>query len=116
MSWSAAAPTVDGMENTGDIYVNPVTMERAVVLVSGADSGSEFVRAELWAPPGARVAAPHLHPRQAERFEVLQGRLGVRRGAVTTTVGPLAQEWDDQIRFASPARWVQRVMVAGPSP
>lgn len=87
MSWSAAAPTVDGMENAGNVCVNPVTMGRAVVLVSGADSGGELVRAELWAPPGARVAAPHLHPHQTERFEVLQGRLGVRCGAVTHRVG-----------------------------
>lgn len=176
MSCGGAALIVDGMENgTGKVYINPVTMERAVVLVSGAESGGEFVRAELWAPPGARVAAPHLHPLQSERFEVLQGQLGVRRGDETTVVGPghvavvqpgevhdwwtegdeparvlvevrpalrfeeaivtlwglsaagrtdatgnpgllqlslLAQEWDDQIRFASPPRWIQRVMVA----
>ena len=68
---------------TGSIYVNPVTQERAVVLVSSADSGGELVRAELWAPPGARVAAPHTHPRQSERFEVRQGRLGVRYGSDT---------------------------------
>jgi mannose-6-phosphate isomerase-like protein (cupin superfamily) len=164
------------MDNmAGKVYLNPVTQERAVVLVSGADSGGELVRAELWAPPGARVAAPHIHPHQTERFEVLAGRLGVRRGSTTTVVGPghvaevragevhdwwtegdeparvlvevrpalrfeeaivtlwglaaagrtdasgnpgllqlslLAQEWDDQIRFASPPRWVQRLMVA----
>lgn len=165
-----------GMPNrTGNVYVNPVTQERAVVLVSAVDSGGEFVRAELWVPPGARVAAPHVHPHQTERFEVVEGSLGVRRGEQETTVGPghvaevrpgevhdwwtagdaparvlvevrpalrfeeaimtlwglaaagrtdasgapgllqlslLAQEWDDQIRFASPPRWVQRTMSA----
>ena len=54
---------------TGSIYINPVTQERAVVLVTSADSGGELMRAELWVPPGARVAAPHTHPRQSERFE-----------------------------------------------
>ena len=58
---------------TGSIYINPVTQERAVVLVTSADSGGELMRAELWVPPGARVAAPHTHPRQSERFEVLEG-------------------------------------------
>lgn len=171
-----AAARVDRMNNqTGKVYINPVSLERAVVLVSGADSGGELVRAELFAPPGARVAAPHIHPHQTERFEVIEGRLGVRRGDETTVVAPgqvvevlpgevhdwwtegdeparvllevrpagrfqeaiitlwglaaagrtdatgkpgllqlvlLAQEWDDEIRFASPPRWVVRLMIA----
>ena len=154
-------------------------MERASVLISGEDSGGEVVRAELWAPPGARVSAPHSHPQQSERFEVLEGRLGTRSGDETGTALPgdivevppgrvhdwwtegdeparvivevrpayrfveaimtgwglaaagrtnakgrpgllqialLAQEWDDTIAYASPPRWVQRVMARALGP
>lgn len=73
--------------NRGAIYHNPVTQERAVLLVGSADSGGELTRAELWVPPGARVVAPHLHPRQSERFQALEGRLGVRYGADTDVLG-----------------------------
>jgi len=65
---------------TGNVYVNPVTRERAAVLVSAEDSKGAFIRAELWAPPGAHPSAPHVHPGQTESFEVLEGRLGVRHG------------------------------------
>ncbi len=73
---------------TGNVYVNPVTLERAAVLVSAEDSRGAFTRSELWAPPGAHPAAPHVHPGQTEVFEVLEGRLGVRHGTDVGSVGP----------------------------
>ena len=76
------------ISRTGNLYFNPVTLERATLLVSGEDSGGELVRAELWAPPGARVGAAHAHPEQSERFEVLEGRLRVRSGDRTGTALP----------------------------
>ena len=74
-----------GSSRTNNLYINPVTNERAVLLVSSADSGGELLRAEMWAPPGARVSAPHIHPQQVETFEVRAGRLGVRYGEETRT-------------------------------
>lgn len=76
------------VNRTGNVYVNPVSRERAAVLESAADTGGERVRAELWAPPGAAVAFPHVHPKQSERFEVLEGRLGVRHGSRISTALP----------------------------
>ena len=73
---------------TGNVYVNPVTLERAAVLVSAEDSRGALTRAELWAPPGAHPSAPHVHPGQTETFEVLEGRLGVRHGADSGDIGP----------------------------
>ena len=70
---------------THNLYVNPVTNERATLLVSAEDSGGEFIKAEMWAPPGSRVSAPHIHPGQTETFEVRAGRLGLRYGADTRT-------------------------------
>lgn len=72
--------TTGTVNRTGNLYLNSVTRERAAVLLSAADSGGKLVRAELWAPPGGRVAFPHIHPGQTERFEVLAGTLGVRKG------------------------------------
>jgi quercetin dioxygenase-like cupin family protein len=74
--------------STGNIYINPVSQERAAVVISAEESGGKLLRAELWAPPGARVAAPHVHPGQSERFEVLEGRLGVRYGDTTSIARP----------------------------
>jgi quercetin dioxygenase-like cupin family protein len=76
------------VNRTGNVYVNPVSRERAAVLRSAADTGGEMVRAELWAPPGAAVAIPHVHPGQSESFEVLEGRLGVRHGRRISTALP----------------------------
>lgn len=73
---------------TGNVYVNPVTLERAAVLVSTEDTRGAYMRAELWAPPGAHPSAPHLHPGQTESFEVLEGRLGVRTGDDVGSAGP----------------------------
>ena len=74
--------------STGNLHINPVSTERAAVVISAEESGGKLVRAELWAPPGARVAAPHVHPGQSERFEVLEGRLGVRYGDTTSVALP----------------------------
>jgi quercetin dioxygenase-like cupin family protein len=73
---------------TGNVYVNPVTLERAAVLVSADDTRGAYMRAELWAPPGAHPSAAHIHPGQTESFEVLEGRLGVRTGDDTGIAGP----------------------------
>ncbi|MGH2910539.1 MAG: cupin domain-containing protein, partial [Solirubrobacteraceae bacterium] len=38
--------------------------------------------------PGGSVAAAHVHPHQTERFEVLEGDLGLRVGAESLVAGP----------------------------
>src|SRR5690606_5813676 len=35
---------------------------------------------EMLALPGGAVAGPHVHPAQEERFEVIEGVMGYRRG------------------------------------
>jgi quercetin dioxygenase-like cupin family protein len=77
--------TIGPVDRSGNLYLNSVTRERAAVLLSAAESGGKLVRSELWTPPGARVAFPHTHPGQTERFEVLEGKLGVRKGKETFT-------------------------------
>jgi quercetin dioxygenase-like cupin family protein len=60
----------------GTVLRNPVTGELGRPL----ELGAERLVAELVALPGGAVAGPHRHPRQTERFEVLHGVMGVRRG------------------------------------
>ena len=63
----------------GEVWENPVTRERAVVLELPWQNAEGRVVAELTALPGARVAGEHLHPALHERFSVLQGELTVLR-------------------------------------
>ena len=60
----------------GTVLSNPVSGEWARVV----EHTEERAVAELLATPGGAVAGPHLHPAQEERFEVLDGVLGYRRG------------------------------------
>src|SRR5215207_7718257 len=60
----------------GTVLHNPVTGEYARVV----EHTEERAVGELLAVPGAAVAGPHLHPAQEERFEVLDGLMGYRRG------------------------------------
>ena len=80
---------------------NPATGERIVFL----ERDPALLRLELTMPPGGRVAALHVHPRQEERFEVLAGtptfRLGRRTlrlsagGAVAAPPGTPHRWWND---------------------
>lgn len=60
----------------GTVLANPVTGE----LAKGVELTAGHVVGELLAVPGGAVAGPHRHPAQEERFEVLGGVMGVRRG------------------------------------
>ncbi len=74
------------MIRTGDSIDNPVTGERMVFRRTSADTDGDAVVVETYLRPDG--SAPlHVHPRQEERFQVLQGRLRVRLGRRETLVG-----------------------------
>jgi quercetin dioxygenase-like cupin family protein len=73
---------------TGDILENPVTGERMHFLKTSADTKGEYVLIELTARPGAVVAAKHFHPYQAERFEIVSGRLAAKVDGKEIDAGP----------------------------
>jgi quercetin dioxygenase-like cupin family protein len=86
----------------GTVIVNRVTGERGTSIVTSAMSGGEFVRAELVAVPGGHVAGEHFHPKQSERFEVVEGELtytldgvqGVARAGQSIDIPPGARhDW-----------------------
>jgi mannose-6-phosphate isomerase-like protein (cupin superfamily) len=69
------------MIHTGDRLENPVTGEVMIFQTTSRDTGGDAVLVETIVRPGGFVAATHVHPHQTERFEVLDGRLGLRAGA-----------------------------------
>jgi mannose-6-phosphate isomerase-like protein (cupin superfamily) len=68
------------MIHKGDRLENPVTGEVLVFHRTADETNGESVLIEGIVRPDGFVAATHLHPHQTERFEVLEGRLGLRVG------------------------------------
>ena len=74
----AAAPDPRPIE-PGEVWENPVTLERAVIVDLPWENDEGRVVADLTALPGARVAGEHLHPALHERFSVRGGELTMLR-------------------------------------
>ena len=68
------------MISPGDRLENPVTGEVLVFHRTATETNGESVLVETIVRPDGFVAAAHVHPSQTERFEVLEGRLGLRIG------------------------------------
>ena len=68
------------MIRPGDRLENPVTGEVLIFHQTSRDTGGGAVLVETVVRPGGFVAEAHVHPYQTERFEVLEGRLGLRVG------------------------------------
>ena len=76
------------MIRNGDRLENPVTGEVLIFRRTARDTGGEYVLVETIVRPDGFVAAAHVHPHQSERFEVLEGRLGMRAGDRQVLAGP----------------------------
>ena len=72
----------------GEIWVNPVTRERATILEVPWENQARRATAELVALVGSRVVAEHRHPALVERFTPLEGELTVKRNGQISTLGP----------------------------
>lgn len=110
----------------GDQIENPVTGERVVFHETSAETKGERVVFETFVQRGGFVAAAHVHPFQTERFEVLAGTLGMRRGKkkvelgageiVTVDPGTAHKFWnagEDEVRFictVTPALQFERLI------
>ena len=68
------------MIRPGDRLENPVTGEVLVFHRTSEETNGEAVVVETIVRPDGFVAAAHVHPYQAERFEILEGLLGLRVG------------------------------------
>src|ERR687893_1761033 len=76
------------MIQSGDRLENPVTGEVLVFHRTSAETNGESVLVETIVRPHGFVAAAHVHPQQTERFEVLEGLLGLRVGEREVLAGP----------------------------
>ncbi len=73
-----AAPDTRPIE-AGEVWENPVTRERAVLIEAPWWNDEGRAVADLTALPGARVVGEHLHPALRESFTVREGELTVLR-------------------------------------
>jgi mannose-6-phosphate isomerase-like protein (cupin superfamily) len=64
------------MARQGDVIEHPVTGERITFLRTAAQTDGEYTTHELVVKPHGFLAAPHIHPRQVESFEILRGSFG----------------------------------------
>ena len=76
------------MIRPGDRLENPVTGEVLVFRRTSEETNGEAVLVETTVRPDGFVAAAHVHPDQTERFEVLEGLLGLRVGEREVLAGP----------------------------
>ena len=76
------------MINPGDIIENPVTGERIEFLRTARQTGGELVEIEVTVQPNGFVAAAHVHPKQDERFEILEGEIEFKLAKETVTARP----------------------------
>ena len=68
------------MAYAGQIISNPVSGERITFLRTAADTDGELLAIELELTPDGHVPGMHVHPKQEERFEVLEGTMTFRMG------------------------------------
>src|SRR5439155_1642061 len=68
----------------GRVIDNPRTGERIVI----SQSSGDVLEFDLFLQPGGHVPAGHVHPRQEERFSVIDGRMRFRVGRHTILAGP----------------------------
>ncbi|MGY1673550.1 cupin domain-containing protein [Geodermatophilus sp. SYSU D00710] len=72
----------------GEVFSNPRTGERAVLLTDPEGHPDRTLVAHLFVRPGGRVAAAHVHPGATERFHVLAGRVAFLVGEEERVLGP----------------------------
>ena len=63
------------MQRRGEVFENPTTGERVVVLTDPDEHPDRVLVAHLFVAPGGRVAAEHFHPTITERFHVIRGQV-----------------------------------------
>ncbi len=76
------------MIRKGDRLENPVTGEILIFHKTSQETNGESVLVETIVSPDGSVAAAHVHPHQTERFEVLEGEVGLRAGREEIVAGP----------------------------
>jgi quercetin dioxygenase-like cupin family protein len=72
----------------GEVWENPVTRERAIILERPWDNPEGRATADLTVLVGGRVMGEHRHPAIVEQFTVVEGELTVKRDGQTSILHP----------------------------
>jgi mannose-6-phosphate isomerase-like protein (cupin superfamily) len=68
---------------------NPASGERITIRRSAAETDAELLAIDLELPAGGHVpGGQHIHPKQEERFEVVEGTMRFRMGRKSVVAGP----------------------------
>jgi mannose-6-phosphate isomerase-like protein (cupin superfamily) len=76
------------MAYAGQVITNPVSGETITFIRTAADTDGAALEIELELTPDGHVPGMHVHPRQQERFEVLEGTMEFRLGRRRIIAGP----------------------------
>lgn len=76
------------MTQPGDHLTNPVTRQSLVFRVTAEESNGELVEVESIYEAGSADPPRHYHPRQTERFEMLEGEIQVELEGEVGTLKP----------------------------
>jgi quercetin dioxygenase-like cupin family protein len=71
------------MPHAGQILENPQSGERFIFRKTAADTNGEYLEFDLELQPDGKVPGKHVHPKQEERFEVLDGTMKFKLGRRT---------------------------------
>src|SRR3954449_11175213 len=71
------------MAYTGQILENPQSGERFIFRKTAADTNGEYLEFDLELQPDGKVPGKHVHPKQEDRFEVLEGTMNFKLGRKT---------------------------------
>ena len=72
----------------GELYENPVTGERGLIIAGDDDNPDAGIAVELTVAPGGAVVGEHVHSYIHETFEVLDGEVGFSLDGEESVGGP----------------------------
>jgi quercetin dioxygenase-like cupin family protein len=76
------------MSRRGQVFENPVTGERVVILTDPDSHPDRVLVGHLIVAPGGHVATEHFHPTLTERFHVIRGQVGFLIDGEERVLGP----------------------------
>jgi quercetin dioxygenase-like cupin family protein len=76
------------MATAGDVLEIPSIGVRVEFRTTSEQSGGEFLEFDFVGRPQGFITVPHVHPRQTERHEVIEGRFRIRTGGLERVLGP----------------------------
>jgi quercetin dioxygenase-like cupin family protein len=76
------------MARSGDVLDVPSLGITIEFRRTGEETGGELVEFDVVGRPKGFVTVPHVHPRQSERHEVIEGSLLIKTGGLERLLGP----------------------------